>query len=394
MKYLILIFCSAALLFSSSGMACTMYKLTKDGKTIVGNNEDWTSPNGQFWFEAGTENTFGAMYMGFLNNFAQGAINEEGLMFDGFWEPYLEVNNVAGKLDIPIGEALEIVMQTMTHVEEVRAYLSTIDLTILENGQLVFVDRSGSYLIIEGDSMFLGDEEEKAFSNFYYSQINSLEDVALPYFQKGQTFVENTDQTGSLDYCAEAMGNYAQSGRIAPTQYTTIYDLSTLTIRVHLFHDYGNYIEFDLKSELQKGDHRTMIAEMFPESAEGYIHYKKYNNPEHPTLLIEELIGDSEVTAQEFMDQGFDGIINELGYEWLTEIKNPKGAIKVFKYGLTLMPNNADLFDSLGEAYFENKEWDKAILNYTQSLALDPQNENAVEMISKVHEQRGLLKKP
>jgi len=57
-------FCSAALLFSSSGMACTMYKLTKDGKTIVGNNEDWTSPNGQFWFEAGTENTFGAMYMG------------------------------------------------------------------------------------------------------------------------------------------------------------------------------------------------------------------------------------------------------------------------------------------------------------------------------------------
>jgi len=156
MKYLILIFCSAALLFSSSGMACTMYKLTKDGKTIVGNNEDWTSPNGQFWFEAGTENTFGAMYMGFLNNFAQGAINEEGLMFDGFWEPYLEVNNVAGKLDIPIGEALEIVMQTMTHVEEVRAYLSTIDLTILENGQLVFVDRSGSYLIIEGDSIVFG----------------------------------------------------------------------------------------------------------------------------------------------------------------------------------------------------------------------------------------------
>jgi len=71
--------------------------------------------------------------------------------------------------------------------------------------------------------------------------------------KRDKTFVENTDQTGSLDYCAEAMGNYAQSGRIAPTQYTTIYDLSTLTIRVHLFHDYGNYIEFDLKSEIAKG---------------------------------------------------------------------------------------------------------------------------------------------
>ncbi len=393
MKYLIAFFCCAIMLFPFSGVACSVYKLTKDGKTIVGNNEDWTSPNGQFWFEAGTENSFGTMYMGFLNNFAQGAVNEAGLMFDGFWEPYLAVNNAAGKLDIPIGEALEHVMQTMTNVEEVKAYLSTVDLTILENGQLVFVDQSGSYLIIEGDEMILGDEEEKAFSNFYYSQINSLQDVELPYFQKGQAFVGATEKTGSLAYCAEAMGHYAQDAKIAPTQYTTIYDLSTLTIRVHLFHDFENYVEFDLKSELQKGDHRTMIAELFPKTSEGYIHYKKYNNPKNPTLLIEELIGDSDITEQEFLDQGFGGIINGLGYEWLTEIQNPEGAIKVFKYGLTLMPNNADLYDSLGEAYFENKEWNNAIMSYAQSLILNPENENAIEMITKIHELRELLEK-
>jgi hypothetical protein len=73
-----------------------MYKISKNGKTIVGNNEDWLSPNHQFWFESGTKSKFGVMYMGQLDNFAQGAINEVGLLFDGFFEPnYLPVNNTA-----------------------------------------------------------------------------------------------------------------------------------------------------------------------------------------------------------------------------------------------------------------------------------------------------------
>ena len=71
------------------GNACSMYKVTKEGKTIVGNNEDWLSPNSQFWFEQGKDGTYGVMYMGQLDGFAQGAINEAGLMFDGFSEGFL-----------------------------------------------------------------------------------------------------------------------------------------------------------------------------------------------------------------------------------------------------------------------------------------------------------------
>jgi hypothetical protein len=78
------------------GFACSMYKITKNGKTIVGNNEDWLSPNHQFWFESATKSKFGVMYIEQLDNFAQGAINEVGLLFDGFFEPnYLPVNNTA-----------------------------------------------------------------------------------------------------------------------------------------------------------------------------------------------------------------------------------------------------------------------------------------------------------
>lgn len=367
--------------------ACSMYKITKKGKTIVGNNEDYLSPNNQFWFEKGVGSNHGVMYMGLLNNFAQGAINEAGLMFDGFFVPYLEVTHTEGKSKIPIGDAIKKIMQEMTKVEDVKSYLQTINLGGLTNSQLVFVDRSGTYLIVEGDEMMLGEESEKTFSNFYYSQIKSLDEVNLDYFKKGQNFIDTTKSKFSLDYCGEAMKNFSSS-KISATQYTTIYDLNSLKIRVYLFHDYSQYIEIDLKDELKKGDHRTMIADLFPEKSIGRQHYMKYNNPENPTLFIEEMIGDAQISEDEYLAMGFTNIIRPIGYEWLNDKKDPNGAIKVFEYGISLMPNNSTLYDGLGEAYFQNGDWGSAIRHYAKSLTLDPNNENALKMIAEANTRR------
>lgn len=360
--------------------ACSMYKITQDGKTIVGNNEDWLSPNHQFWFEPAEENMLGVMYMGQLDDFAQGAINEAGLVFDGFFEPYLAINNTEGKLDIPISEAIRKVMQTMTEVEEVKAYLETVNLSSLTGSMLVFVDQSGTYLIVEGDEIFTGEEPEKTFSNFYYSQIKSEEEVPLEYYQSGLAFLQSTTGEASLDYCGEAMKRFSQA-RIAPTQYSTIYDLNNLSIRVYLFQDYSQFVDIDLKEALRKGKHRTIIPELFPEESAGYQHYLKYNNTAHPTALLEELIGTAEISEDEFIAMGFESVVNPIGYEWLYDKNDPTTAAKVFEYGITLMPNNANLYDSLGEAYFLAEDWERAIQNYAKALSLNTQNENAVDQI-------------
>ena len=251
----------------------------------------------------------------------------------------------------------------------------------------MFVDKSGTYLIVEGDELFIGEETEKTFSNFYYSQIKSVDDVNLDYFQSGQQFLNTTKSKRTLDYCGEAMKNFAQS-KIASTQYSTIYDLNTLKIRVYLFHDYSQFIEIDLKKELKRGSHRTMIAELFPKNSVGYQHYLKYNNPENPTLFIEEIIGNAQISEEEYNAMGFSNIINEIGYEWLNDKKNTKGAIRVFEFGIKLIPNNFNLYDSLGEAYFENNDWNSAIKNYAKSLVFNPNNENAIEMISKTNKKK------
>ena len=47
-----------------------------------------------------------------------------------------------------------------------------------------------------------------------------------------------------------------------------------------------------------------MIAELFPKNSKGYLHYKKYNNPENPVLFLQEYLGDAEITEQEFLNNG------------------------------------------------------------------------------------------
>lgn len=380
----ILVLVLAFLLNPILGNACSMYKITRNGKTIVGNNEDWLSPNSQFWFEAGEANNYGVMYMGLLNDFAQGAINDAGLVFDVFANPDLPIENTEGKLDISISVAIRKIMQTMSTVEEVETYLKTINLSSLSSSQIVFVDQSGTYLIVEGDEFIAGDESEKAFSNFYYSQIESVEEVDLENFQNGLKFLNSSEGNASTPYCSDAMKHLANNDLFG-TQYSTIYDLNTLKIRVYLFHDYSQFIDLDLTKELKKGNHKVMIADLFPKDSIGYKHYNKYNNEEHPTLFLEELIASSpETSEKEWMEMGINSIINMIGYEWLNDKDNAKAAVKIFEYGTELMPGDANLFDSLGEAYFENGNTEQAALNFKKSLTLNPDNKNAAEFLAKI----------
>lgn len=383
------------LLCPVSGNACSMYKITKNGKTFVGNNEDFLSPNNQFWFEvADIDKKFGVMYMGRINNFAQGAINEAGLMFDGFANSELPITNTAGKTKISIVKALRHIMQSMTTVEEVKSYLETIDLSFLSSSMLVFVDKSGTYLIAEGELLITGDEPEKSFSNFYYSQIKSLKDVDIPRFQKGLSFLNSTEGKASLDYCSQVMDNMkTENSEVTATQFSTIYDLTSLKIRVYLYTDFTEYVELDLKKELKKGNYKTLMIDLFSKNNKSiaYNFYTKYNNADNPVLFLQEKMNPEQYSEKELKNKGVNWGLTVIGYEWLKDKKDPDTAIKVFKYGINLMPNDYDLYDSLGEAYFDKKDWYNSIKNYAKSLTLNPNNKNAIERIIECKKQKDKL---
>ena len=75
--------------------------------------------------------------------------------------------------------------------------------------------------------------------------------------------------------------------------------------------------------------------------------------------------------------------LNTLGYVLLAADEIEK-AIIVFKLNTLFFPDSGNVFDSLGEAYLESGEVQLAVENYTKSLQLDPQNENAVRMIQEI----------
>jgi tetratricopeptide (TPR) repeat protein len=77
------------------------------------------------------------------------------------------------------------------------------------------------------------------------------------------------------------------------------------------------------------------------------------------------------------------GEINALGYRMLRAGRHAD-AIGVFELYAELFPNDANAYDSLGEAFVESGDARAAITNYQISLDMNPNNDNAVEMLAKL----------
>lgn len=82
-------------------------------------------------------------------------------------------------------------------------------------------------------------------------------------------------------------------------------------------------------------------------------------------------------------DWNFEKTLNSIGYVLIGNDRL-NDAIKVFELNVKENPNSGDAFDSLGEGYFIAEKYEISKKHYLKSLELNPQNNNAKEMISKI----------
>ncbi len=75
--------------------------------------------------------------------------------------------------------------------------------------------------------------------------------------------------------------------------------------------------------------------------------------------------------------------MNNVGYV-LMELGKLDDALKVFKLNVSLFPDSANVYDSLAEAYVKTDNRSLAIENYEKSLALNPQNTNAINILKEL----------
>ena len=80
-----------------------------------------------------------------------------------------------------------------------------------------------------------------------------------------------------------------------------------------------------------------------------------------------------------------EGRLNRKGYQLLNE-NNIELAKAIFKVNMKLYSKSANAYDSYAEACMINKEYEQSIEYYQKSIELDPQNQNAQNMIDKMQE--------
>jgi len=78
-----------------------------------------------------------------------------------------------------------------------------------------------------------------------------------------------------------------------------------------------------------------------------------------------------------------EGRVNRKGYE-LLQGGNLAQAIAVFRLNVRAFPGSGNAYDSLGEAYLAAGDTSRSVDNYTKSLALDPENDNARDVLKKL----------
>lgn len=78
--------------------------------------------------------------------------------------------------------------------------------------------------------------------------------------------------------------------------------------------------------------------------------------------------------------------LNTYGYKLLRS-DEPEKALFAFQLNALMYPYKPNVYDSLGEAYYTLKDYEKSLENYNKVLKLKPDDKNVLEMINRIKEE-------
>ena len=261
------------LLVVNKTFSCSMYKITCNGKTIVGCNHDTWLLTPRIWFET---NGYGAAFTGARydgsSGFApQSGMNEFGLAFSRLaaMAPKSEIVPLTKKTITDHTLFLKEVLHKCKTVEEVKNYIDKYDHSSFSQDVLIYIDRSGKYLIVEPYKTIIGNDSKYVLANFCPSQITDFTGIKQERYINGSAFLKNKVDT-SISFCTALSDTmHVCRKKIGDgTLLTSIWDTDNGTIFLYFYHDYKHPKQFDLKKELAKGNHTLDVTTLFPPNEE------------------------------------------------------------------------------------------------------------------------------
>lgn len=275
----------------STVSACSMYKITRGDKTMVGNNEDAWRISPHIWFEASTDSTLGVCFTGSRsigndNYAAQSGMNEHGLTYSRLTSYHpINPDHDPGALEkiLHKDRFLMEVLRVCSNIEEVRAYYERFDHSCFIQDVFVYVESSGKYLVVEPYHLICGTDPEYVQANFCPSITPEKDRRFQQRYARGRDFIGEGADT-SLAFCTAASNQmHVCREKIGDgTLLTTIWDTRDKQVHLYHYHDYDHRTTFSLSEELSKPDHQIAVRGLFPQNPEfeslaNYI--TPYNTP-------------------------------------------------------------------------------------------------------------------
>ena len=255
-----------------------MYKITVDGKTMVGCNHDTWLTTPKIWFEnAKQQNEYGTVFTGSREvspnrTTPQSGMNTLGLVFSRLTSYYpVQKNPFPNRLKIgDEADYLSEILHKCATVKEVKKHIEQYDHSFFLNDVFIYIDSLGDYLIVEPYKLLEGNNPNYVLANFCPSITDSKQARKLERYRNGEDFLKTNKATASLDFCtilSDTM-SVCRSRNGDGTLITSIFDTKEQNASIYFYHNFDTLVQYNLIDELSKGDHTFDLTEIFPKNSE------------------------------------------------------------------------------------------------------------------------------
>lgn len=234
----------------SDCFACTIFSITKQNTIYFCNNEDWSDYNTRLWVRPSNDNTYGAIFWGFSNYWAQGGMNEEGLSWD--WTAGYKVDDWKPDPNKPTydGNLTQKILEECATVDEALPYYTQYNEQSFSYARTLLTDKLGNSAIVgwkDGKLMIERGVGEYQVMGYGLSKAKALLDQNVPV---------------TIDYLASILDSAHQEGRY-PTQYSNINDVKNGIVYVFYRQNFEEFITIHVHDELGKGSRNYDLSSFF-----------------------------------------------------------------------------------------------------------------------------------
>jgi hypothetical protein len=327
LSVLILAVLSLTIASPSPLLSCTMFAVDTGDTILVGNNEDDITPFTEIRFIPATPGKYGCFYLAFKDiQGIQSAMNERGLIFDIFMAPRLKVQNSKGKIFLDPEELYMKVMESCATIDQVIKMLDLYNLEFLEPIQLMFVDASGDWAIVEGD-IILRKTEKKPFqviTNFFLSQVTKESDITCRRYQLAHKMLSSLQNQGKFtkNNLVKILAAVHQEWRMGGTLYSNIYDLKNRRIYLYHNHNFLNEVVLDLDQELKKGKRKMDLSALFPTTFAYEEHKSRYVASRRQAIDMDPKVSDQYLGIYQYQSGRQINIVKEKRMFYVSNNKN------------------------------------------------------------------------